>query len=450
MLTQRYDLGNMTQAIYNSAHGHLLEVTEVGGEQVSRLGIHVDPILVAFAPLWWVWPSPLMLLIVQALALALGALPVFWLTRKHLESARAGAMLALVYLLYPPLEWNVIREFHAVSLAVPLLLFAIWFLDERRMLPFALCATAALLTKEQIGLMIAVIGLWHAARMREWRVGMLITTAGAAWSALAITVVIPHFAGGPSPYQARYQSIGGDPAGVLRTVVTDPEKILQPFATTQNLGLLILLALPVLGICLLSPLVLAAAPQLALSMLSERAADNAFVNQNSLPLVPVIIAATVFGAARIAKRPNFLALNILVSAAALAMLLGPVSYFGSLGQHKELKVPPNHLEAQRTALALIPATAPVSATNRLGGHLAERRYVYVFPAVERAHWIAVDTYDTWLPTRRSFSNRDGLQVGVRDGFLQPERVAQLVADLKKDPTWSLVFERSGVLVFRRA
>ena len=47
---RRYDLGNFTQAIWSTAHGHFLQVTEVGGANVSRLGIHVDPIIVGLAP----------------------------------------------------------------------------------------------------------------------------------------------------------------------------------------------------------------------------------------------------------------------------------------------------------------------------------------------------------------------------------------------------------------
>src|SRR5206468_9948338 len=84
--TGRFDLGNMVQAVWSTAHGHLLRITDLNGDQISRLGAHVDPILVLFAPLWWVWPSPDMLLTVQAIAVGLGALPVFWLGRKHLGS----------------------------------------------------------------------------------------------------------------------------------------------------------------------------------------------------------------------------------------------------------------------------------------------------------------------------------------------------------------------------
>src|SRR5262249_41450766 len=81
--TGRFDLGNMVQAVWATAHGHPLRVTDLHGDQISRLAAHVDPILVAFAPLWWLWPSPDLLLVVQAVAIALGAPAVYRLARKH-------------------------------------------------------------------------------------------------------------------------------------------------------------------------------------------------------------------------------------------------------------------------------------------------------------------------------------------------------------------------------
>jgi uncharacterized membrane protein len=73
----RYDLGNMVQAVYNTAHGHFLEITtgDLEPRQMSRLGSHVDPILALFAIPWLVWPSPVMLLVGQAVIVATGAWP---------------------------------------------------------------------------------------------------------------------------------------------------------------------------------------------------------------------------------------------------------------------------------------------------------------------------------------------------------------------------------------
>src|SRR5205823_505693 len=135
----RADLGSMVQAIWSTLHGHFLGSTSFAGRENTRLVAHVDPFLALLAPLWLIWSSPLMLLVFQALAVTSGALPVYWLARKHLASERAGVHFALAYLLFPATQFaalTISSGFHAVSIAVPLILYAIWFLDEERLLPF--------------------------------------------------------------------------------------------------------------------------------------------------------------------------------------------------------------------------------------------------------------------------------------------------------------------------
>ena len=76
----RFDLGNMVQAVWSTTQGRPLEVTHgATGEQMVRLGGHVDPFLVLLAPAWVAWPSPLVLGLAQIVAVSSGALPVFWL-----------------------------------------------------------------------------------------------------------------------------------------------------------------------------------------------------------------------------------------------------------------------------------------------------------------------------------------------------------------------------------
>src|SRR5262249_59317863 len=94
-----------------------------------------------------------MRLVRQAVIVPLAAVPVFWLGRKHLGSARAGLGFALAYLLYPATGWLTLNEFHPVALATPFLLFAFWYLDEDRRLPFALFAVAAAARKAAISLL---------------------------------------------------------------------------------------------------------------------------------------------------------------------------------------------------------------------------------------------------------------------------------------------------------
>ena len=66
-------------------------------------------------------------------------------TGSHASTSRRSAPalgFALAYLLYPATQWVTLSEFHPVALACPLLLFAFWYLDEDRLVPFAVFAAS--------------------------------------------------------------------------------------------------------------------------------------------------------------------------------------------------------------------------------------------------------------------------------------------------------------------
>src|SRR5205085_11107503 len=132
-------------------------------------------------------------------------------------SERAGAHLAVAYLLFPATQFNAFTPsagFHPVSFALPLLMFAIWFLDERRLLPFALVAVLAASTKEEIPAALGCLGIWYAVRKGERVVGGTIAVLGFGVSALEFLVLIPHYSiAGFSPFAVRYSSVGGTPGG---------------------------------------------------------------------------------------------------------------------------------------------------------------------------------------------------------------------------------------------
>ncbi|MET0260291.1 MAG: DUF2079 domain-containing protein [Gaiellaceae bacterium] len=436
--TGRFDLGNMVQAVWSTAHGHPLQITGLRGDQISRLGAHFDPILAAFAPLWLAWPSPDMLLVAQAVAVALGALPVFWLARKHLGSDRVALGFALAYLIYPPTQWLTLNEFHPVALACPLLLYAIWFLDEGRLVPFAACAIVAATTKEEIALVVAGLGIWYAlAHGRRWT-GAAVAAAGVAAALIAIEVVIPHFnRAGTSSFFTRYSEVGSTPGGIVHTALTDPWKIVTTAATGRGLGYLAQLVLPLALLVVLAPLALiAAVPELAVNLLSAATTQTSIRFHYTAGLIPVLIAAAVFGAKRLPPRIP-VATIVVVTALAANYLLGPAPlwrYFPGGEQHQAHAADVSeHDRIAARALRLIPPHAVVSATNSLGAHLSARRRVLSFPYLQDAQWVAADE------TAPGYADR-----------LAPLPTAVQLSWLRRNPEWRLVFERDGILIFHRA
>jgi uncharacterized membrane protein len=440
--TGRFDLGNMTQAVWATAHGHPLAVTNLGGEQASRLGSHVDPILIAFAPLWWIWPSPSMLLAAQAIAIALGALPIFWLARKHLGSERAGLGFALAYLLYPAVQWLTLAEFHPVALACPLLLFAFWYLDEDQLVPFAIFAGLAALTKEEIPLVIAAMGIWYALSRKRYRVGGAIAALGAVATAISVKLVLPHFnEGASSSFYDRYGALGDSAGEILATVFTDPGRLLSVAFDSEGIHYLADLLLPLVLLFAAAPLVLIAAiPELGLNLLSATHTQSSIHHHYTAGLIPPLIAASVLGAGRIArgdKRRGIVLAGVAVTAALVANFrLGAIPLWrslpgGSSYQAHMSHVSPHDRIAER-ALGLIPDDAVVSATNSLGSHLSARRRFLSFPQVQDADWIAADE----------------TQPGYADRW-DPLATATDLARLRRSPGWRLVFSEDGVLVFKR-
>jgi uncharacterized membrane protein len=429
---QRLDLGDMVQAVWSTAHGHFLEVTTPQGREVVRLGIHADPFLALFAPLWWVWPSPLLLLVVQALAVASGVLPVYWLARKHLENERAAAHFAFIYLLFPATQYNALTDMtgpHPVSFAVPLILYAIWFLYNDRLLPFAVFALLAASTKEEIPIAVGCLGVWYAVRKAKPLAGATILMLGTAATLVDVLVVIPHYSPtGQSPFAGRYTAIGGTPGGIAHKLVSDPLAFVHAVASWHKLVFVLLLLVPFLGLWALEPLlVLCALPVLAIDLFSSEPLQTQIQGHYTAGILPFILAASILGTARLRRDPARVSFYALAGAAMLMVLSPLIPAGGDLAAARSSD--PTHV-AKSHALKLIPDHAPVAASQAIAGYLSARHYISIFPTTRGARWIVVDANDT---------SYGGDEARFRRAFRMYEH----------DPRWRVAYMARGVAVLER-
>jgi uncharacterized membrane protein len=439
----RFDLGNMVQAVWSTANGHPLEITHgATGEQIVRLGGHVDPFLALLAPLWALWPSPLVLGYAQVAVVAVGALPVFWLGRRHLSSEPAAALLAIGYLAYPWTATSAAASIHPVTFAIPLYLFCIWFLDTKRLVWFSVFAVLAMSTGELMGLPIACLGVWYALARRERVAGALIAALGFAWTFVAIYLVVPHFAGEESMFFGFYDGVGGSPVGVLKKLFSDPLTVLGALVEGHDVAYVLWLGIPLLFLFLLSPgLAAVALPQLLANGLSDFMSMTDPRYHSVAAIIPFLMAATVFGIARTKpERRGLAAAAVLVCSATLAIFVAPwARAVGAVPLGGRPYASAARVAALAEAVALVPDDVAVTGSNTVGAHLSARRYVYSVPMLGRAEWVVVDRADPWVV-------RPDSPILTR----HPKVVRALVAQLEADAGWTKVFDREGVVVFRKS
>jgi uncharacterized membrane protein len=447
--TYRNDMGNMVQVVDNTAHGRLLQMTSGDGRQIDRLAAHVDPILAVFALPWLIWPDPAMLLIAQAVLVALSAWAVFRLGRKVLGDTAAAALCAAAALLYPPLQFAALDEFHPVTLAIPFLLFAFAFLEEdRRWLAVPFLVLAAM-CKEEIPLVIALMGLYFALRKRTlWP--LLITLAGGLYFLLAVGVVIPHFNGGSSSHFLNRYSGEESMRSLATGLLTHPWRVATTLLAPSGLSYLVKLLWPFGFTSLLSPLTfLISLPELLINLLSSKSQQHSIAYHYVAGEAPFVIAAMVLalrrvsswlgrgsgkeraarrepGAARAAaprRVTRLLAGGVVAIALVATFTAGPLS---GARPGWGLALTPSHRAVIAEALAKVPADATVSADNALGAQLSERERLATFPVIGGADYVVLDSqgrYGAWR--------------------------GRALKKLRADPNYKVVFEREGVLVFKR-
>ena len=451
-MTNAEDLGIMDQVLWNTVHGRLLHQTICnvvndtncfGPEGIPRFALHFEPILFPISLLYFLWPNPKTLQILQVLVVASGAFPAFWLARLRLRNEWVGILLAVLYLLYPAQQNALIFDFHAVTLTAALLLFTLYFLYIRKTVLLFIFAVLSMACKEEVPLMISLLGLWSMLFQGQRRVGSALFLLAIAWIAASLLVVHLFSPTGSPLLLSRYTYLGSNPVQMAHTIVLHPLFILkQHVIEHQHLAYLNMMLMPSGYLSLLAPWILVLAlPTLALNLLSADAGMYSGLFQYNAELVPILIFSTIESIAVImwlvrrcvaqlnsAEKKMHLrqaqGIAPTVCFVLLAYTLCSVVYADSLSGGmpfaRDFRWPhvTAHTELAEHLIGSIPLTASVSAQTRLVPHLSQRAAVYLFPYEDDvAQYILLDiTGDKYPYATTQAYNREVKRVLLSEDY----------------------------------
>ena len=485
-LTNAEDMGIMDQALWNTVHGSLLHQTICNSisdanclGNVSRFSIHFEPLMLPLALLYLIAASPKALMLVQALVVASGAFPAYWIANRRLGSPLAGICIAGMYLTFPALQSAVLFDFHAVTLASAFLLFALYFMLTRNNVGLFIAVILAMATKEEVPLDVVMIGLAVIVYQRRWRVGAVLVVLACAWlgtAELVMHIVSPL---GHSPTAGRYAYLGSSPLQAGLYVLTHPLQLLrEQIIGNGGARYVQRLLTPDAYLAILAPMVwILAGPALLINLLSSDPNMHMGIHQYSAEIVPFFVFSAiatvgllVAATEAIERSDPFLRLKRLLKGMLHGLLGGTftlwlkvsahlriarivmlalvllIAAFSIRQQHRLNTLPgsPNfhwpvvtaHAEIANTLIKRIPATASVSAQDALVPHLSHRHFIYQYPyAAYDADYVFLDTQtyviypfvdkdDYTASVQKLLASGQFTVVAQEDGYLLLKRIGR--------------------------
>ncbi len=336
------DLSYIDQPMWNTLHGHFLERT-LDDRQVPRTAEHFEPIIVPIAFVYYLWDDVRAILIVQTVALALGALPVYWIAREAFTSIKSQWLpfaFVVAYLMFPALQAANVADFHADPFVVAPLLFAFWYATQRRYRTMWAWAIVAMLVKENLPTLTFMLGLYlffapgnRGSRAEESDIrksglqsvkfphslifslldflltgrrlhGLALMVVSLAWFYVATFLIVAPLARqvygteGPIYLSSRYAGLGNGLAGLL----AHPGNTLALLREPDRLRYLVGLFASVGWLALLAPeYLLLGLPVLVANTLSNFPGQYSGEQHYSAPLAPVFIIAAIYGFQRLVR-----------------------------------------------------------------------------------------------------------------------------------------------------
>ncbi|MAF14211.1 MAG: hypothetical protein CMI53_04990 [Parcubacteria group bacterium] len=366
--TQTWDLAAFEQSFYNTVHGNLMWNNFEG---TSHFAIHFSPFLLLLVPIYFVFQSPYTLLIIQSLALALGALPLYFLAKEKMEKKWA-ILVSLLYLLYPSLHWVNLFDFHAVPFAVPLILAAFYFIQKNNYLWSSIFLILTATVAENMIVAVFFIGV-YLLLFKNRKYGLAVALLSLIYFILVAKVIMPAFGGGIVRLD-RYTDFGDSATSIITGVILNPSLTLQTIFTQAKMIYLlkVFLSVAFLPFVAWQTLVLTI-PGLLQNLLTTFNFQFANFYQYDSILIPFILISTALG---IRKTLNKFSTKIVLGSVIFMTIAGFV--WNSPLSPLNFPLPrftDERAKVFREIVKQIPPEASVAAYTNLVPHLTHRQNI---------------------------------------------------------------------------
>jgi uncharacterized membrane protein len=421
--TTGWDLGIAMQILWNTIHGkpfyytYELNIAPSG----NFLALHFAPIYLLLAPFYALLPRAETLLALQSLVLAFGALLLYLLSKKVLNSRQIAIAIATIYLLYPPLHGVNWFDFHSEAF-IPLFVILLYYAIEKRNIPlFYVSLLLSWTTITLTPILVSAITFFSLIKHRKeakLRYHLILATILSLlyfYSAYWFSNTFLRYCG-EEAFELRAWSAWGQSLGeIMFNVVTRPLEALAYMVTpwTKVLYVILMLALVIFLPIFASWEFLPTLAWFVPALLSSSPPFSTYLgiyNQYPSFVIGQIFASLPYALKRLKSIKSssnhdvclLYVKRALIVSLIFSIFLSPLGMAGLAATYQGdsflgFPIRTSHHEILRSVLSLIPQEASVVAQNDILPALSNREAVYgpFIPEGILPEYVVIDIKSRW-------------------------------------------------------
>jgi len=391
------DLTFFHNLVWNSSRGRFLAT------QIHPSGYHMpdhfDPILILVSGFYWIYSSPITILILQSIVIGASGLLIFLIGKRIIKSNFLAFALSFSFLVHPATHGMNTFDFHSYTLSVFAILLSLYLLERKNVIGSIIAIALLLISREDIPIIGATIGLFLIVSERKWRSGLAVLLASAVYFFIALKI-ISHFgrAQGEIIYSDMIAGKGGGFISVIMTSIINPIYTCKVIFTKEKFLFFLQMSIPVLFLffkCRWGAILF------CYPIIIHLLSSNSYVQAHAIdrhyvaPTLAIIYYTSILGLKNILdasnkKRELTLLFGILIILASFMMTF----CYGSF----PLKYNPfdKYLMTQskrefRDLITKIPEEKSISAQSALSPLVGSRKRIHRFPnEIDKVDFILID------------------------------------------------------------
>lgn len=386
--TPTFDFGIFAQMYHNMAESGLPMTTVERDGLLSHFHVHMSPIYYLLLPIYWLFPYPATLQILQAAVMTSAVIPLWKLGKHYGLKDLPTTLLCAVLLLFPAFSGGASYDIHENCFLTPLILWLFYGVSKKNTLLTGIFAVLTLTVKEDAAVYVAVIALWVTVKsllkwrkenLRELVTGLSLLAFSLLWF-FCTTKFLATVGDGVMTY--RYDNFMYDGSSslitVIKSVILNPLKALYECVDPEKLKYIGLTMLPLLGLPLLTrryERYILLIPYLLVNLMSDYQYQHDVFFQYNFGSAAFLLFLTVMNLADMKlpfQKLTALVLCTAVSAGCFCSVIVPkAKYYPEIYlEYRE------HYTQIRETLSCIPEDASVTAATFYTTQLSQREVLY--------------------------------------------------------------------------